>query len=85
MLLRKTQLALHTHVPKVREPSGKAIAGSQDASNGVLEKSVNSTSPGRVWVWFPSMHDLETHYVRILGAQPFPRLSRELWYNCSEY
>ena len=28
--------------------------------------SVDSTGPGRSWVWFPSTHDLKTHYVRTM-------------------
>lgn len=69
MIQQKTNLTLHAHIPKVKESSGEALSGFQGSSDGDLEKSVDSTSPGRAWVWFPSVHDLKTHYVRILQTQ----------------
>lgn len=32
-----------------------------------VEKSVDTNSSGRSWVWFPSMHELTTHYLKELG------------------
>ncbi|KAF6225778.1 hypothetical protein HO133_009780 [Letharia lupina] len=51
----------------VKVSSGEALSDSQASSNADLEKSVDSNSPGRSWVWFPSTHDLKTHYLRELG------------------
>ena len=65
----KINLIFHAHnSSKVKVSSGEALSDSQASSNADLEKSVDSNSPGRSWVWFPSTHDLKTHYVRILGT-----------------
>ena len=56
---------------EVKYPFDKAIVGSQGSSGTDLEKSVDAKSPGRSWVWIPSMHDLATHYVRMLGHQMY--------------
>ena len=69
MVQQKPNLTLRAHISKVKGPSGKALSGFQGSSDGDLEKSVDSTSPGRAWVWVPSMHDLKTHYVRVLRTQ----------------
>lgn len=58
-------LILQAHISKVKESSGEAFPENHGSSNGDLEKSVDSNSPGRSWVWFPSTYDLKSHYVCI--------------------
>ncbi len=70
----KTQSNLHAHHLSVKASSDEALSGSKGSYNGDLKNAVNSKSPGRSWVWFPSTHDLKTHYVCIL----------ELKYLCHE-
>ena len=83
----QNSIYLHTHVSKVKESSGETPSESHGSSNGDLEKSVDSNSPGRSWVWFPSTYDLKTHYVCIniaqisligswVGFQAFPYISQ---------
>ena len=85
MIQQKSNHTLHAHISKVKESSGEALSGSQGSSGGDLEKSVDSTSPGRAWVWFPSVHDLKNHYVRILETQIYLfRLDSGPWYTTCE-
>ena len=41
--------------------------GSSGSSTGEVEKQANNDNPNRTWQWFPSRHDLTTHYLRELG------------------
>lgn len=55
------------HILKVKESSIEALSDFQGSSNGDVEKSVDSNSLSRSWVWFPTKQDLKTHYVCIRG------------------
>ena len=43
--------------------------GSQGLSKSDLKMPVDSNNPGKSWVWFPSTHDLKTHYVRTMTGK----------------
>ena len=50
---------------KVKEPSGEGLADFHTSINGDQDKSVDLHSSNRSWIWFPSIHELKTHYVRV--------------------
>ena len=50
---------------KVKGPSSEGLADLHTSINGDQDKSVDLHSPNRSWVWFPSIHELKTHYVRV--------------------
>ena len=54
----------HSHL-KVKEPSDEGLADLHTSINGDQDKSVDLNSPNRSWVWFPSIDELKTHYVRV--------------------
>ena len=53
---------------KAKQPSGEDLAGLYTSINGDQDKSVDLHSPNKSWVWFPSIHELKTHYVRVYMA-----------------
>ena len=44
-----------------------ASSGSLESSAGDVEKAETTQIAGRAWEWFPSWHELTTHYFRELG------------------
>ena len=49
----------------VRGSTGSS--GASGSSTGDVEKAEDTQVVGRSWVWFPSWHELTTHYFRELG------------------
>ncbi|MCJ1450440.1 hypothetical protein MMC28_000771 [Mycoblastus sanguinarius] len=52
----------------VKGPAAADLTQSPDASSGeVVKTGENEVKTGRGFVWWPSWHDLKTHYLRELG------------------
>ncbi|KAF2148156.1 hypothetical protein K461DRAFT_330100 [Myriangium duriaei CBS 260.36] len=50
-------------------PNKRSLVGARTKSNTQLSESEKpgASSSGKSWTWFPSSHDLRTHYIRELG------------------
>lgn len=48
-------------------PSGRAEKAAIQADSETMDENSVSGSTDRSWVWFPTMNELRTHYLREIG------------------